>query len=266
MKVPIYQVDAFTDQLFKGNPAAVCQLEEWPGRQLLHDIAAENNLPETAFFVKKCNQFEIRWFTPEVEVDLCGHGTLSAAHVIFNHTDYQDEMLTFHSNTGELRISKSNGLLTLDFPAMPAEPVAMPDGLAEALGGITPVETLKARDLLAVFKGEEDIIIANPKFDVLHDILKAIDCEGIMVTAPGTKSDFVSRFFAPTVGINEDPVTGSAHTTLTPYWVEKLNKNPLHVYQISRRHGELFCELSEDKKRVFIKGKAVTYLKGEIEV
>ncbi|MCP4214453.1 MAG: PhzF family phenazine biosynthesis protein [bacterium] len=263
MKIPIYQIDTFTDTQFKGNPAAVCPLEEWPDRQLLHDIAAENNLYETAFYVAKGDIFEIRWFTPEIEVDLCGHGTLAAAYVIFHYSDFDGDIIRFHSKHGELKVSRNEEMLTLDFPANVAEPVEIPGRLAEALG-MKPLETRKSMDLLALFEKEEDIVIMNPDFDLLHDILMEIKCLGIIVTAPGSKTDFVSRFFAPTVGAGEDPVTGAAHTTLTPFWAEKLEKDSFHVRQLSRRGGELLCKLEGD--RVFISGKAVAYMKGEIDL
>lgn len=264
MKIRLYQVDAFTDKLFGGNPAAVCPLEKWLDSQTMQLIAAENNLSETAFYVKKDDEFEIKWFTPTIEVDLCGHATLASGHVIFNHSDFQGKVIKFQSKSGELRVTKSGDLLTLDFPASKPDPFpGMPEGLVDALG-MEPKELHKSRDLLALFNREEEILSINPKFEVLLEVLLRLDLLGLIVTAPGNHSDFVSRFFAPPAGINEDPVTGSAHTTLTPFWAEKLNKKKLHTYQLSKRKGELFCEMAGD--RVLIAGKAVTYLKGEIEV
>ena len=265
MRIPIYQVDAFTSQLFGGNPAAVCPLEKWPDDQTMQNIAAENNLSETAFYVKKNNEFELRWFTPAIEVDLCGHATLASAHVIFNHSDFKEKIIKFQSKSGELKVTKSDDLLTLDFPASKPDPFPdMPEGLVEALG-MKPTELYKSRDLLALFNSEEEIVPIDPKFDVLLDVLSTLDCLGLIVTAPGNEADFVSRFFAPPAGINEDPVTGSAHTTLTPFWTEKLNKNNLHAFQLSKRKGELFCEMAgEAGDRVLIGGRAVTYFKGEI--
>ncbi|UCH94012.1 MAG: PhzF family phenazine biosynthesis protein [Candidatus Aminicenantes bacterium] len=263
MKIPIFQVDAFTGKLFGGNPAAVCPLEQWLDETAMQNIAAENNLSETAFFVKKGEGFEIRWFTPTVEVDLCGHATLASAHVIFNYFDFKGKVITFQSKSGELRVTQSGDLLTLDFPATKPEPMEIPFQLTEALNAV-PRAVYRSRDLLALFEKEEDIVSIRPNFGLLLDVLTSQDCLGMIVTAPGEQSDFVSRFFAPPAGIDEDPVTGSAHTTLTPFWAERLHKKSLHAYQLSQRKGELFCELAGD--RVLISGKAVTYLKGEIEI
>jgi len=265
MKMPIYQVDAFTDRLFGGNPAAVCPLEEWLEVGKMQAIAAENNLSETAFFVKSGDGFEIRWFTPAVEIDLCGHATLASAHVIFNHTGFSGDMITFQSGqSGELRVTRSGDLLILDFPSNKPEPVEMlPCQLKNGLGK-EPAALYSARDLLALYENEEDILSIEPDFEALSEVLNTADCLGMIVTAPGRESDFVSRFFAPLAGINEDPVTGSAHTILVPFWAERLGKKKMHAFQVSRRRGELFCELMGD--RVLIGGKAVTYLKGEIDV
>lgn len=263
MKIPIYQVDAFTDRLFGGNPAAVCPLEEWLDKQTMQNIAAENNLSETAFFVKKGEGFEIRWFTPTVEVSLCGHATLASAHVIFNYLDFKAEIIKFQSKSGELRVTRSGDLLTLDFPATKSEPIEIPCQLAEALNA-TPRAVYRSRDILALFEKEEDIVSMRPNFGLLLDVLTSQDCLGMIVTAPGNQSDFVSRFFAPPAGIDEDPVTSSAHTTLTPFWSERLDKKSPHAYRLSRRKGELFWELAVN--RVLISGKAVTYIKGEIEI
>jgi PhzF family phenazine biosynthesis protein len=263
MNIPLYQVDAFTGQLFSGNPAAVCPLEEWPDKQTMQNIAAENNLSETAFFVKKGEGFEIRWFTPAVEVDLCGHATLASAHVIFNYLEFKGKVIKFLSKSGELRVTRSGDLLTLDFPSTKFEPMEIFCQLAEALNA-KPSAVYRSRDLLVLFEKEEDIVSIRPNFSLLSDLLTSQDCTGMIVTAPGNQSDFVSRFFAPLEGIDEDPVTGSAHTILAPFWAERLDKKSLHAYQLSRRKGELFCELAGD--RVLISGKAVTYLKGEIEI
>lgn len=257
MNIPIYQVDAFTNRLFGGNPAAVCPLEEWLEPELMQNIAAENNLSETAFFVKKEKIFELRWFTPIIEVDLCGHATLAAAHVIFNHLDYAGEKVVFSSLSGELKVSRTGNRLTLDFPSTPPSAVDAPEELIQGLGS-EPKEVHKSRNYLALFESEADILSIEPDFN----ILKKAASLGIIITAEGEKCDFVSRFFAPAVGINEDPVTGSAHTTLIPFWAKKLGKNILHAFQLSKRRGELFCELSGD--RVKIGGHAVTFLKGEI--
>ena len=257
MNIPIYQVDAFTDKLFGGNPAAVCPLEKWLDTELLQKIAAENNLSETAFFVKGGKDFELRWFTPKIEVDLCGHATLASAHVIFNHLSYDEKQITFASASGELRVTTANGLITLDFPSTPPSPAEIVPELTQGLG-LKPEEVHKSRDYLALFKSEDDILSIEPDFNILGKL----DSLGVIITAEGKNSDFVSRFFAPAAGINEDPVTGSAHTTLIPFWAERLNKNTLHAFQLSERKGELFCELSGD--RVKISGYAITFLKGEI--
>ena len=257
MKIPIYQVDAFTDKLFGGNPAAVCPLEKWLDAELMQKIAAENNLSETAFLVKKGEGFDLRWFTPKIEVDLCGHATLATAHVIFNHLDYDEKQITFSSASGELRVTTENGVLTMDFPSTPPSPVEITEELIQGLGA-RPKEVYKSRDYLALFESEDDILSIEPNFDILGKL----DCLGIIVTAKGENSDYVSRVFAPAAGINEDPVTGSSQTTLIPFWAEKLEKNVFHAFQLSKRKGELFCELSGD--RVKIGGHAVTFLEGEI--
>ena len=257
MNIPIYQVDAFTDKLFGGNPAAVCPLEDWLDPAIMQQIAAENNLSETAFFTKKEKLFELRWFTPKIEVDLCGHATLASAHVIFNHLDFDEEQITFSSVSGELGVARANNRLILDFPASPPSPADTHEELIQGLG-MRPKEVHKSRDYLALFESEADILSLKPNFDILGKL----DCLGIIVTAKGKNSDFVSRFFAPAAGINEDPVTGSAHTTLIPFWAERLKKNVLHAFQLSERKGELFCELAGS--RVKIGGHAVTFFIGEI--
>jgi PhzF family phenazine biosynthesis protein len=259
MKIPIYQVDAFTEKLFGGNPAAVCPLETWLPDRTMQAIGAENNLSETAFFVRAGGSFEIRWFTPEVEVDLCGHATLASGHVIFNHLGHQGSLITFQSQSGELRVKKVGDLLYLDFPASEPEPFDISSELSRGLGR-KPSEAFRGRDVLAVFESEEDILSLEPDFAEL----KKIECLGIIVTAPGRRSDFVSRFFAPRAGINEDPVTGSAHTLLVPFWSNRLKKKKFHAFQVSKRGGELFCE--DLGARVLIGGRAVTFFSGQIEI
>lgn len=259
MNIQIFQVDAFTDKLFRGNPAAVCPLEEWLDPATMQQIAAENNLSETAFFVKREKIFELRWFTPKIEVDLCGHATLASAHVIFNHLGFDEERITFSSASGELRVTRANNRLILDFPASPPYPAETEERLIQGLG-MEPKEVHKSRDYLALFESEADILSLEPNFDILGEL----DCLGIIVTAKGKNSDFVSRFFAPAAGINEDPVTGSAHTTLIPFWAERLKKKALHAFQLSERRGELFCELADD--RVKIGGHAVTFFTGKIQL
>jgi len=259
LTIPIFQVDAFTDKLFGGNPAAICPLKEWLPAPEMQKIAAENNLAETAFFIHQGHDFELRWFTPESEIDLCGHATLATAHVLFTQLNYTSDKIHFHTlKAGTLTVSKENDLYTLDFPARLPLACDVPAGLVEALGGPKPVEILRSRDYFIVYETEEDVRSLKPDFSVL----KQIDSVGFVVTAPGTNSDFVSRFFAPAVGINEDPVTGSAHCNLIPYWAARLGKEKLHAYQVSDRCGELWCESKGD--RVLMSGKAVTYLKGEI--
>ncbi len=260
MKLEIYQVDAFTKQVFKGNPAAVCPLDEWLDAELMQKIALENNLSETAFFVKKHDVYEIRWFTPTFEIDLCGHATLASAFVIFECLKAEESSIKFHSHkSGALMVEKRNERLILDFPSRPVKRCETPNGLIEAVGK-EPKEILKARDYFLVYETEQEIADIAPNFSRLLEI----DAHGFIVTAKGENSDFVSRFFAPEVGVFEDPVTGSAHCNLIPYWAEKLGKTELFARQISQRGGELFCELKGD--RVKIGGNAVLYLKGEIYV
>jgi PhzF family phenazine biosynthesis protein len=260
MKIPIYQVDAFTNQLFGGNPAAVCLLDYWLEDKILQNIGAENNLAETAFLVKNEDFYEIRWFTPKIEIDLCGHATLASAHVLFNHVGVEGVKVEFKSIFhGMLSVTKSGELLTLNFPASEPLESNITKKIKEGLGK-SPQAVYKTRDLLAIFETEEDILKMNPNFEAL----KILEQLGIIVSAPGNSSDFVSRFFAPNAGINEDPVTGSAHTTLIPYWAKRLGKNKLHAFQLSERKGELFCE--QNGNRVLIGGKAKTFLIGDIYI
>ena len=260
MKIPYYQVDAFTGSVFSGNPAGVCLLDEWPEDAILQSIAAENNLSETAFLVKEGEQYGLKWFTPEIEVDLCGHATLASAFVLFEYVDPSNDRISFNSNSGLLTVARSDDLLAMDFPARPPKPCRTPELLAKALGN-NPVEThLSVRDYLAVFNTEEEVRELQPDMQGLCKL----DYMGIIVTAPGTRSDFVSRFFAPREGIPEDPVTGSSHSTLVPYWAKRLKKSALHAFQVSKRGGELYCEDHGD--RVQIAGKAVMYLQGTIVI
>jgi PhzF family phenazine biosynthesis protein len=259
MKIPFYQVDAFSSKIFGGNPAAVCPLESWPADEILQNIAAENNLSETAFFVQKSKgQYKLRWFTPTIEVDLCGHATLASAFIILSFIDSTLSSVDFETASGSLSVAKSGELLSLNFPARKPVPTKAPPILSQALG-TEPLEVLKARDLLAVFKDESTIRKMTPDSDKLKQIR---DVLGIIVTARGKKSDFVSRFFAPSAGIPEDPVTGSSHCTLIPFWADRLKKNHLHAFQLSKRGGELFCENAGD--RVRISGHAALYAKGEL--
>ena len=260
-KLPLYQIDAFTDQTFKGNPAAVCILDEWIEDGLMQKIAAENNLSETAFVVKNGEVYEIRWFTPRIEVALCGHATLATAHVLFLYYHHPGSKLHFYSpHSGDLYVKKKDDLLTLNFPADRISKVDVPEELTRAFGK-KPVEAYKGKtDYLLVFETQKDIQGCRPDME----LLKKSKARGIMVTAPGKKVDFVSRFFAPCAGVDEDPVTGSAHTTLTPYWSQRLNKKRMKARQLSERGGKLICELRDE--RVLISGKAVTYFRGENEV
>jgi PhzF family phenazine biosynthesis protein len=260
MKLDIYQVDAFTSKPFGGNPAAVVPLETWLPDETMQSIALENNLSETAFFVKRDGRYEIRWFTPTFEIDLCGHATLASAFVIFDVLGLETETIEFQSHkSGTLQVEKDGDRLILDFPSRPVSPADEPDGLVEAIGK-QPKEILKGRDLFLVYETEQEIIDIKPDFAKLLEI----DSHGFIVTAKGEDADFVSRFFAPEVGVFEDPVTGSAHCSLIPYWAERLGKNTLFARQVSARGGELFCELKED--RVKIGGNARLFMKGEIYV
>ena len=258
VQLTLYQIDAFTDKVFKGNPAAVCPLDSWLADRDLQAIAAENNLSETAFYVPIEGGFNLRWFTPKAEVDLCGHATLATAFVIFNYSDYPNNTIKFASRSGELAVTKSDDLLVMDFPSQPGKPCATPPLLVEGLGK-APIEVLSSEDYMAVFENEEDVIALKPNFDALSKL----DLRGVMVTAKGKDVDFVSRFFAPRHGITEDPVTGSAHCALTPYWSGKLNKTKLSAKQVSKRTGYIECELKGN--RVLLSGKAVKYMEGKIK-
>jgi PhzF family phenazine biosynthesis protein len=258
MRIPIYQLDAFTGRVFHGNPAAVCPLAAWLPDATMQGIAAENNLSETAFFVDK-GGYEIRWFTPQQEVDLCGHATLASGHVVLNLLKPGLASVKFKSKSGPLKVERAGDLLALDFPTRAPSRCPAPRGLAEALGK-APTQTFVSRDVLAVFESEDEVRAMKPDFERLSKV----NTFAVIATAPGKEADFVSRFFAPGAGIAEDPVTGSAHCTLIPYWAKRLGKKRLHALQVSPRGGELFCELRGE--RVAIAGRAVLYLEGTIEV
>lgn len=258
-KIKLYQIDAFSGKVFGGNPAGVCPLEAELPDDVMQNIAAENNLAETAFIFSKDGRLNIRWFTPETEINLCGHATLASAHVLFNHEGFTGQILEFQSKSGALRVKNKGDILELDFPVVAYEPCAPIAGLAEALGA-EPVETYMCRDIMAVFESEDMIANMKPDFRAL----KGLDGMGVIVTAKGKSCDFVSRFFAPKVGIDEDPVTGSSHCALIPYWTEKLSKRLMTARQLSKRGGMLFCSLDYD--RVLIAGKCATYMKGEINL
>jgi PhzF family phenazine biosynthesis protein len=262
MNLPLYQADAFTDTLFKGNPAAVVPLESWLPRETMQAIAAENNLAETAFFVKNGDAFDLKWFTPTVEVDLCGHATLATAKILYEFLGYTDDEIRFATNSGRLTMQRNGDLLTLDFPADPPALVSpsFHDELTAALG-VAPQEVYAGKtDLMVILENEAAVAALQPDFRALAQL----KTRGVIVTAPGESVDFVSRFFGPQSGIDEDPVTGSAHTTLTPYWAHRLGKLQLTARQISPRGGDLWLELLGD--RVLISGKAVVYLRGEMFV
>ncbi|MBV4360054.1 PhzF family phenazine biosynthesis protein [Pinibacter aurantiacus] len=258
MSLPIYVVDAFADKLFQGNPAAVCPLQEWLPDDVMQKLAFENNLSETAFFVKEEEYYHVRWFTPDFEVDLCGHATLASAYVIFNFIAKKAKTITFNSKSGILTVSKTDeGLIQLDFPAYIAEPVDSANpALIKGLS-IIPQKILKAKNYLLVYESEEEVRKIVPDFNFLN----ALGSTRVIVTAKGAEVDFVSRFFVPNSVIMEDPVTGSAHSTLVPYWSKKLGKTTFVARQLSKRSGTLYCEYVGD--RVLMAGNAVLYSKGE---
>lgn len=260
MKLKLYHVDAFTDKVFSGNPAAVCPLDSWLSDDLLQKIAMENNLAETAFYVRNGDAYDIRWFTPTIEVDLCGHATLASAFVLFNYQCYSGKTVSFKSRRrGVLTVERQADLLTLNFPTDALEKVDLSSELNACIENKNPVESYKGKtDFMLVFESERDIRELQP---ALNQISK-LPARGLIVTAPGDKVDFVSRFFGPQSGINEDPVTGSAHTTLTPYWSKRLGKTELTAMQLSQRVGHLKCKLLGD--RVEMSGQGKIYLVGEI--
>lgn len=258
MIVPIYQVDAFTERTFDGNPAAVCPLESWLSDRHMQLIAAENNLSETAFFVPEEDEFRLRWFTPEVEVNLCGHATLATAAVLYRELGYDRPAIRFRTmQAGTLTVTREGDWFALDFPSRPPQPVPAPAELAAALG-VPPARVLAARDYLAVYDDAATVRALAPDMAALA----RLDRFAVIATAPGDDCDFVSRFFAPAKGVPEDPVTGSAHCTLIPYWAERLGRTELRARQLSRRGGELRCRALGE--RVIIAGQAVLYMKGEI--
>lgn len=261
MKIPIYQVDAFASAVFSGNPAAVCILDAWIDDRRLQAIAAENNLSETAFLVSDEDGFELRWFTPRTEVALCGHATLASAFVQFACLKWNKDTIRFQTRkSGQLTVTRKGEILEMDFPARPAYPTDPPDGLRQALG-VAPENVYGSEeDLMVVLDSEKTVADVQPDFAALEKV----DCRGIIITARGGHCDFVSRFFAPCVGIPEDPVTGSAHCVLIPYWAAVLEKKELYARQVSKRGGELFCGLAGD--RVRISGKAALYLEGTITI
>jgi PhzF family phenazine biosynthesis protein len=263
MELQLFQVDAFTSKVFGGNSAGVVPLEKWMPDATLQAIAMENNLPETAYFIPAATSdpvdFHLRWFTPQVEMDLCGHATLAAAHVLMRHLGYEKKQVRFASQSGPLAVEREGDRLVLDFPSRRPEPCDVTSALVDALG-TRPKELHRSRDWLAVFEDENEVRSLRPDFAKIA----ALNAFAVIVTAPGEDVDFVSRFFAPSAGVPEDPVTGSAHCTLIPYWSRRLGKKVLHAIQVSARGGELFCE--DAGERVRIGGHAVTYLEGKIRV
>ena len=258
MQLPIYQVDAFTSRVFGGNPAAICPLEEWLPAETMQAIAAENNLSETAFFVPEGDRYRLRWFTPAREVELCGHATLAAAHLILNRLQPGREAVTFDSLSGELIVKRDGERLAMDFPSRPPKPADLPREAIRAIGG-APLETLEGQYPMVVFGSEQEVRALDPDMRRLARALPSV-----IVTGPGDEVDFVSRFFAPGFGIDEDPVTGSAHCTLIPFWAQRRCKWWLSARQVSKRGGELYCE--DRGQRVLIAGQAVLYMEGRIEI
>ena len=257
MEQPQYIVDAFTNAVFSGNPAAVCPLDDWLPEATMAAIARENNLSETAFIVGTRGAYAIRWFTPSMEVDLCGHATLASAFVVFNYLEPGRTAISFQSSSGPLRVERRDDLLVLDFPARPGDAVECPPAIAEGLE-VSPLATLLSRDYLVIVDSHKQVAQCKPAWPLLQDLPSL----GIIVSAPGTDCDFVSRVFFPTDSILEDPVTGSAHCTLIPYWAARLGKRQLHARQISDRGGELFCEMASE--RVYIGGHAALFSKARI--
>ncbi len=265
MRIPFFQVDAFAGALFSGNPAGVCPLERWLDDRTLQAIAAENNIAETAFFVRRAPTgtlrpaYDLRWFTPACEVDLCGHATLASAWVLFHRGGRTGDRIEFHSKSGPLAVRRDGERLELDFPATPGVSCDPPPGLLEGLGSV-PRATLKGMDYLAVFETEGEIRALAPRFDAIA----ALGARGVIATAPGRDADYVLRFFAPAAGIPEDPATGSVHCMLVPYWAERLGRSKLRALQLSARGGEFSCE--HRAPRVGIAGRAALYLEGSIEL
>lgn len=262
MKIKIYQVDAFASKVFEGNPAAVCPLNEWLDDETLQKIAEENNLSETAFFVPTDEDIELRWFTPLEEVDLCGHATLACAHVLYEHLEYSKPQIDFQTKSGKLIVTKTATAFSMNFPA--SMPVILNSGipadLTDALGNVNPTKVMAAFDYIIVLNSEEEVKNLNPDFSKWLNI----DLRGVIVTAQGSNVDFVSRCFFPKLRVNEDPITGSAHCELAPYWASVLNKNTLKARQISARSGLVYCELVNE--RVILTGSAVDYMTGEITI
>jgi len=255
-----YVVDAFADEVFKGNPAGVCVLNEWLNNDVMQHIAGENNLSETAFVVKKEkeNEYELRWFTPKAEIDLCGHATLGTAYVVSNYIDIGIEKMIFDTESGILEVNRKGDLYEMNFPRREPEKIELSEPISDILG-VKPIELYLSRDLFVVLETEDQVRNITPDFSKM---LKLDEGLGVIVTAKSNDVDFVSRCFYPKLGVNEDPVTGSAHSNLIPFWSKKLNKNIMIAKQLSKRGGTLYCELLGD--RVKISGKAILYMTGNI--
>lgn len=253
MNLTMYQIDAFAERVFEGNPAAICPLQEWLDDSLLQAIAEENNLSETAYFVKRGDAFELRWFTPVAEVDLCGHATLASAHTLYKHLGYDKNEIRFLTKSGELTVTRGSNGLTMDFPASPPDAAEPPAALLSGLGR-EPEQVLAAFDYVAVYKSEEEVRALEPDFLQLQNL----DLRGVIATAPGTHANFVARCFYPKLRINEDPVTGSAYCILTPYWSARTGRRKLSARQLSKRGGSVGCVLDGD--RVQLTGNAVDYM------
>ena len=271
MKIPMYQVDAFTRKQFAGNPAAVCLLESWLDDEILQAVAAENNLAETAFFTPNSDgSYQLRWFTPSFEIPLCGHATLATGFVLFHYCGYKGKTIRFHSKSGELLVSRQGELLMMDFPAYDTKPAILTDMIVDALGE-RPREFLQSGiNYYAIYDHEDQVRSLKPDYGLILEIIRGTDIIGLVPTAKGSTYDFISRYFAPEEGTNitEDPVTGSTHSVLVPFWAERLGKNRLHAHQASERGGELFCELRQinGKRRAMIGGYVQPYFRGFIEV
>lgn len=259
MKLRQYQIDAFTDRVFEGNPAAVCPLEYWLDDALMQAIAAENNLAETAFFVSESNGYALRWFTPVTEVDLCGHATLASAYVLYEILGHPDRPIVFSTRSGKLTVQRAGVLLEMDFPSIPLETCAAPLALIDGLG-MKPFEILCGSDYVAVFDNEAAVRAIQPD----QSALSRLDRRGVCVTAPGDAVDFVSRFFAPNSGIPEDPVTGSTHCELAPYWATRLGRTQLQARQLSKRGGDVRCTVNGD--RTTLAGSAVLFMQADITI
>ena len=258
MKLTLYQIDAFAEKLFTGNPAAVIPLEKWMDDSFMQQLAMENNLAETVFFVPKDNDFEIRWFTPTLEINLCGHATLASAFVLFSLLNYKGSSITFHSKSGPLIVARDGDLLKMDFPSWKPERIeTYPEELLHSLGNPEITGVYENREYIVELPDQDALIKCDPDFSLMKKVDKMV-----IITAPGKEVDFVSRFFAPTAGIDEDPVTGSAHSQLIPFWSYKLGKKIMMAKQLSKRGGDIYCE--QKGERVIMGGKCVFYMKGEI--